>query len=250
VDTIPGTEHVFEADTVIVAVGQSPELAPFHGITTSKLGTVGINPETMATNQPGIFAGGDAVSGTASVVEAIAAGKRAAASIDAYLQGFIYKETDPLLGINPLEIEVDISPEMERQPRQPMPALSAAERKSWKEVPLGFSEEAAIAEAKRCLHCAGHLCREVCPYQAPQFGAGQNPKMQMCNLCVDRWSQDKRPICVAACPTRAMDAGPMEDLKASHGDVREAEGFTFSGSTRPSVTFKAKKYAPPTTYEP
>jgi len=101
-----------------------------------------------------------------------------------------------------------------------------------------------MTEAKRCLNCAGHVCREVCPYEVPQFGAEENPTMQMCNLCVDRWDQNKKPICVMACPTRAMDAGPMHELRTKYGDMREAEGFTYFESTNPSVCFTPKQYRP------
>ena len=242
VDAIPGSEHTFEADTVIFAVGQSPELWPFHGIEISKIGTIAVNPETMATNLPGIFAGGEATSGPITIIEAVAAGKQAAASIDSYLQGFIFKKPNPLQDIKASEIEVGIPPEMTRQPRQLPFTLPLIKRKSWEEISLGFSEAAAIEEAKRCLNCAGHLCREVCPYHAPQFGSEQNPKMQMCNLCVDRWSQNKKPICVAACPTRAMDAGPFDELVAMYSDSKEAEGFTHFRSTNPSICFRPKRY--------
>jgi heterodisulfide reductase subunit A-like polyferredoxin len=250
VNAIPGSEHTFEADTVIFAVGQSPELWPFHGIEISRIGTIAVNPETMATNLPGIFAGGEATSGPITIIEAVAAGKQAAASIDSYLQGFIFKKPNPLQDIKASEIEVGIPPEMARQPRQLPFTLPLIKRKSWEEISLGFSEAAAIEEAKRCLNCAGHLCREVCPYHAPQFGSEQNPKMQMCNLCVDRWSQNKKPICVAACPTRAMDAGPFDELVAMYSDSKEAEGFTHFRSTNPSICFRPKKYDPFTRSKP
>jgi len=229
---------------VIFAVGQSPDLSPFSDISICEAGTIEVSPQTMATNKPGIFAGGEAISGPISVIEAVAAGKRAAASIDAYLQGFIFREGDPLQDIEASQLEVEIPPEISRQPRQPMPIVPVTERKTWKEISLGFSEEAAVAEAMRCLNCAGHICREVCPYHAPQFEAESNAKMQMCNLCVDRWKQNKKPICVMACPTRAMDAGPLEDLMAKYGDKKEAEGFEFNPSTKPSVCFNPKQYPP------
>ena len=244
VTPIEGSEHIYEADTVIFAVGQSPDLSPFSDISICEAGTIEVSPQTMATNKHGIFAGGEAISGPISVIEAVAAGKRAAASIDAYLQGFIFREGDPLQDIEASQLEVEIPPEISRQPRQPMPIVPVTERKTWKEISLGFSEEAAVAEAMRCLNCAGHICREVCPYHAPQFEAESNAKMQMCNLCVDRWKQNKKPICVMACPTRAMDAGPLEDLMAKYGDKKEAEGFEFNPSTKPSVCFNPKQYPP------
>ncbi|MBI4285110.1 MAG: 4Fe-4S dicluster domain-containing protein [Chloroflexi bacterium] len=84
------------------------------------------------------------------------------------------------------------------------------------------------------------LCLEACPYRAPQFGAEANAKVQMCDLCLDRWAEGKPPICVAGCPMRALDAGPIEELKAKYGQVQSAEGFTYAPNIRPSVVFKPK----------
>ena len=66
--------------------------------------------------------------------------------------------------------------------------------------------------------------------------------MQMCNLCLRRWGQNKKPICVMACPTRALDAGPLEELRIIYSDSREAEGFTYYASTGASITFNPKRY--------
>jgi NADPH-dependent glutamate synthase beta subunit-like oxidoreductase len=78
---------VLEADTVILAIGQTPDLS-FLGEKVEVLGnTIAVNPVTMETNLPGVFAGGDSVSGPASVIEAMVAGKLVAASIDLYLRG-------------------------------------------------------------------------------------------------------------------------------------------------------------------
>ena len=243
-DVIQGSERVLHIDTVIFAIGQFPELEGFHGIATTTRGYIVIDPLTMATNQPGIFAGGDVAGGPASVIEAIASGRQAALSIHLFLEGLVIKETKSRLKIKPSEIEVELPTGIQKQARQPIPALPVVQRKTFEEVSLGFSEEAAVSEAQRCLNCAGHLCREVCPYHIPQFGAEDNPKMQMCNLCLERWSQNKKPICVAACPTRALDAGSLEELRIIYNDSREAEGFTYSASTGVSITFKPKKYSP------
>lgn len=85
-----------------------------------------------------------------------------------------------------------------------------------------------------------HLCREACPYGAPQFGAEENPKMQKCDLCLERLLQGLKPICVAACPMRALDAGPMDGLVSSHGGTREAVGFVYSRDLKPSIVFRPK----------
>lgn len=84
-------------------------------------------------------------------------------------------------------------------------------------------------------------CLDACPYDAPQFGAEENAKMQKCDFCIDRWAEDKKPICVSSCPLQALDAGPINELRAKYGDVRETVGFAFSESLVPSITFKPKK---------
>ena len=85
------------------------------------------------------------------------------------------------------------------------------------------------------------MCLQACPYDAPQFGAEENAKMQKCDLCCERWTQGKKPICVDACPQRALDAGPVEEIRANYGDIREAEGFIYSKELMPSVILKSKE---------
>ncbi len=242
INPIPGTGHVYEAATVIFAIGQSPDLGLLADAGINRGKTIPVNPVSMATNLPGVFAGGEAVSGPISIIEAVAAGKRAAASMDSYLQGFIYKESCRPYGFKASEIESRIPPDVVKHPRHLARVLPKGSRKSWEEISMGLSEEAAIQEAKRCLNCAGHLCKEVCPYHAPQFESARNSRMEKCHLCVDRWTRNKKPICVEACPTRAMDAGPLDELRDKYGDVKEAEGFAYCESIGPSICFKAKKY--------
>ena len=87
-------------------------------------------------------------------------------------------------------------------------------------------------------------CLEACPYDAPQFGAERNAKMQKCTLCVDRWAEGKKPICVDACPMRALDSGPLSELKAKYADMKEAEGFAYSAEAQPAIVFKPKARTP------
>jgi anaerobic dimethyl sulfoxide reductase subunit B (iron-sulfur subunit) len=84
------------------------------------------------------------------------------------------------------------------------------------------------------------LCLKACPYEAPQFGVEPNAKMQKCNFCTDRLAEGKKPICVDACPMRALDAGPIDILASRYGDCRDAEGFVYSTDLEPSVIFKLK----------
>jgi len=84
---VVGSEFGMHADTVIVATGQSPEVPSEFGLSLGKEDTIQVDPDTYATGREGVFAGGDAVTGPASVIEAIAAGRKAASSIDQYLGG-------------------------------------------------------------------------------------------------------------------------------------------------------------------
>ncbi len=83
-------------------------------------------------------------------------------------------------------------------------------------------------------------CLKACPYNAPQFGPETNPKMQKCDFCLEELEEGKQPICVSSCPTRAMDAGPLGELRAKYGDKREAEGFSYHRKAQPSITLKSK----------
>lgn len=85
------------------------------------------------------------------------------------------------------------------------------------------------------------LCKEACPYGTPQFGTESGSKMQKCNLCADRWERGRKPICVEACPMRALDAGPVDELEKKYGAQKEVEGFTYDQSTGPCVVFKARE---------
>lgn len=84
------------------------------------------------------------------------------------------------------------------------------------------------------------MCLQACPYDAPQFGAEDNAKMQKCDLCLERWAENRKPVCVEACPVWALDAGPLDELRAKYGDVRDAHGFVYSPIAEPSIVSKPK----------
>ncbi|MDD5127077.1 MAG: 4Fe-4S dicluster domain-containing protein [Dehalococcoidales bacterium] len=84
------------------------------------------------------------------------------------------------------------------------------------------------------------LCKEACPYGAPQFAAEANARMQKCDFCLERWGEGKKPICVESCPMRALDAGLLTEMEAKYGKVRSVEGFTYDTANKPSVVFKAR----------
>ncbi|TEU18479.1 MAG: 4Fe-4S dicluster domain-containing protein [Anaerolineales bacterium] len=154
---IAGSEFTLECDTLLVAIGQTVD-TPFEDLSLARRGTYVADPVTLQTDMPGVFAGGDAVSGPSSVIEAIAAGQRAAESILRYLRG-----EDLALGRTTEEPDLSAieyyTPEQPvRRPRAQMPRLSLADRSSFAEVDLGFTQEQVVAEAERCLSCG--VCSE------------------------------------------------------------------------------------------
>ncbi len=98
-----------------------------------------------------------------------------------------------------------------------------------------------VVDREKCLgknEC--QLCLDACPYDVPQFGAEEKAKMQKCDFCLDRWQEGKKPICVAGCPMRALDAGPIQELQSKYGKAKEATGFAYSADIKPSVIFEPK----------
>ena len=85
------------------------------------------------------------------------------------------------------------------------------------------------------------LCLEACLYRAPQFRSEPERPMEKCDLCLKRWEEGKKPICVESCPARALDAGLLKDLEEEYGGASETEGFTYSSQLKPSILFKPKK---------
>jgi len=156
---IPGSEFFVEADTIIVAVGQAPDLSflpPDSALERTRWEMLAVNGNTLATNVPGVFAGGDFVFGPGTVIEAIAAGRRGAMAIDKYLKGDTSRvEIYDLRAGGIGEVVSAVEEETwEAQPRLEMPRLPPQERRyDFKEIELGFLEERARQEAKRCLRC-------------------------------------------------------------------------------------------------
>jgi len=143
-----------EVDTVIAAIGQTLDgsrLDQDAQVKFNRRGYISINQETMETSLEGVFAGGDCSSGPATVVEAVAAGRRAAISINQYLSG---QQIAPLE--KPYnctkgeldEINTEDYADVQRIPRTEMPALDPEARKqNFSEIELGFTQEMAKAEA-------------------------------------------------------------------------------------------------------
>ena len=147
----PDSEVAFEAEHVIVAVGQGPELG--FAADDDKLvvhrGWVEVDPVSLRSGASDVFAGGDVVTGPATIVQAVGAGQRAAQAIDVFLGG--KGELPPDHGwASPSKPDEEAA----SVPRHPIRAVPAQRRKgNFREVLKGYSLQAACAEARRCLRC-------------------------------------------------------------------------------------------------
>jgi heterodisulfide reductase subunit A len=186
---IPGSNQEREFDTVILSISQRPYTKWYgNGENTSRTlafsdwGTLEVDAESLRTTLPNVFAGGDAVLGPATVVEAMGQGRRAAEAIDRYLRGRPLDQfsshmppADPGRGFEERPFEQSPSyRDIPTEPRAAMPKRPVADRLGdYEEVDLGFSEEDARREAQRCLHCGVcsecRACAEICPPKAVQL---------------------------------------------------------------------------------
>ncbi|MCD6417687.1 FAD-dependent oxidoreductase [bacterium] len=170
---IEGSQFVISADSVLPAIGQRPDLSfipensPIE--VDHKRGRILVDETTLATSVNGVFAGGDATTGPASAVDAVAAGKKAAESIRRFLEGIDLYEgrTDNIMKVE----EVQFPPPYKRQKREKEQFIAPEERiGNFEEVSKGLSEEQVIREAGRCLACGGCVecgeCEKVCEPQA------------------------------------------------------------------------------------
>ncbi|RZN41632.1 MAG: FAD-binding protein [Methanophagales archaeon ANME-1-THS] len=182
---VKGSEFSIDVDTVIPAIGQVSDLRFLEGcgVETPKGRQISTS-ECCKTSVEGIFAGGDAASGPATVIEAIAAGKRAALAIHEYLSGEKGPDFKVASELNlaeyeereKLKLSKDYFPlkALEQHERVKMPEHRVAERiKTFDEVELGYDEAMAIEEANRCLSCRKcigcGICAEICPKDAIEY---------------------------------------------------------------------------------
>ena len=174
---IENTESIVEADTIIMAIGQTSDLSFIKEedkIKISSRSTIETDPETMATTAEGIFAGGDVALGPRLVVDAVADGRKAARAIDDYIKG---EKSRSLKGKMTVLKDHKMPDHFDEIPRQISPTISTDRRIGLSEVELPLPEENAVTEGKRCLKCSvntvfnGNLCIlcggcvDVCPEQ-------------------------------------------------------------------------------------
>ena len=210
-EPVKNSEFIEGFDTLIAAIGQAPQTPSDFGVRIGKGSTIQVDPSTLTTNRSGVFAGGDAVTGPATVTEALAAGRLAALRIDDYLQHrypLPVKETSETLSEDLLPKTIEMIRKIERS--EPPNLASEVRAQDFETVELVYGWEQAINEARRCLRCGVGVeilfqdkcatcltCLRVCPYHVPHLdntGTVRIPADQ-CQAC---------GICVAECPAKAI----------------------------------------------
>ncbi len=232
---VQGSEHVYEVDTVVPAIGQLPEISHLPSILLDERArAVSADPLTLETKMPGIFAGGDIVTGPASVIQAVGAGKRAAVSIDRYLRGEELR-TGREEDIEETTWVKDWEKITKKPERYTTPHVDVGKRKvSFEEADelLAKTKEVAVLEAKRCLECGPctqclgsiglceadravvdetlctgcNICAVICPFGAiekNEVGIAQVNE-DLCKGC---------GLCSASCPERAISMQQLTNAK-------------------------------------
>ena len=205
---VEGAEFVLDVNGVIPAVSQAPDLS-FLRDSSQRLirrDSLNVDPGTCATSIEGLFAGGDMAGGSATVIDAITAGKRAALSIDAYLNGIPVPDSPERIPVDKRDV---IRRNRDEAPagRVSIPHSSAAERRAaFVEIAGDLTEEEAVSEAKRCLACGCGtgcgICSRVCIYDAVELVGDRyriNDECTGCGLCTQR------------CPLQTISMVPLEE---------------------------------------
>ena len=228
----PGTESVIPADTVILAVGQGADVS-FLGagveLERTRAGGVQVDSDSLRTSDRRIWAGGDVARGPRNLIDAIADGRRAAASIHGALTG-----TAPTLKTHEVRVELRtgfrrLDSDYDAIPRQPVPATPTERRVGFGEVEVGYDEHHARLEGLRCLRCFDNvtlspelcilcgLCVDVCPpncitiARADHVGLGREEQSVLLldeDLCI------RCGLCVNRCPPGALSMVHARELNA------------------------------------
>jgi NADH-quinone oxidoreductase subunit F len=155
---IEGSEFRIEVDTLITAIGERPDtsyIVEKGGIARTDWDSIKVNEETMDANVPGVFAGGDAVTGPNTVIDAIAAGQRAAESIERWVDGVplerTYEVTKPYMHIDAVSVPENEMMDSRRVHAEEMPV--AGRVGSFEEIVPALTADEAMKEARRCLRC-------------------------------------------------------------------------------------------------
>jgi len=223
---VPGSEQVLACDSVILAIGQAPDLSWRRDdeVAASPRGTIAIDAETLATSAEGVYAGGDVAFGPRNLIDAIADGRRAAASIHERITGS--KPERPSLGARRMLPIVSVtrgpqgSTYTERS-RVAVPAEATERRVGSPEIELGYTPEQARDEAGRCLQCFLNInldpsicilcggCVDVCPEHCIRIVPAEEidgvaPARPSSVLILQEERCIRCALCVDRCPTDAL----------------------------------------------
>jgi formate dehydrogenase (NADP+) beta subunit len=193
----PGTELVIPCDTAILAIGQTSDLsfiASEDRIETTRQGTVQVNPETLMSTVPGIFAAGDIAFGPRLIISAVADGKKAAQQIDRFLRGSQWKPEPRYVQITVLDHH-QMAEHYDEYSRLAVPVIAIERRTGVAEVESGYTEAQARAEASRCLRCWINTIFE-----------GNEAEGTECILCGG---------CVDICPENCLQLVPLSQFEFS-----------------------------------
>ncbi|NIM57998.1 MAG: FAD-dependent oxidoreductase [Candidatus Aminicenantes bacterium] len=196
----PKTEEIIEADSVILAIGQRPDLTfirPKDGVEITPQGTIKVDPHTLATTREEVFAGGDAAFGARILIEGVANGKVAAHSIDNYLRKKRGTEKMCSVSIKVLSHQDYKKPEeYEIRERKTPDKISLEHRTGANEVELSFEEKEARSQAQRCL-----ICHINTIYDS-----------ELCILC---------GACVDHCPNNCLKLVPFSEIELEQREIIE-----------------------------
>ena len=197
-----GSERLIPCDTVILAIGQSSDLsclAASDRIEITRQGTPKIDPETLMTTAPGIFAAGDIAFGPRLIINAVADGKRAAEQIDKYLRGTEWKPKPKYVQITVVDHH-RMAEHYDEYSRLAVPVIPLERRTGVAEVEVGFSEAQARQEASRCLQCWINTIFE-----------GTEANGSECILCGG---------CVDVCPENCLQLVPLNQFQFSEENLQ------------------------------
>ena len=239
---IEDSEFNMKFDTLITAIGQAPQISEDFRLRIGKGSTIQVDPVTLTTNRTGVFAGGDAVTGPATVTQALASGRQAAFRIDDYLRHrypLVDKEAEGTLSGELLPETIEMIRKIERLEPPLLPPKARA--KEFKAVELIYNWEAAVNEARRCLRCGMGAeilfqdkcatcltCLRVCPYHVPYLddrGTIQIPADQ-CQAC---------GICVTECPARAIVLRKPYDRRHIDEELEHALKSAAESKSKPLI---------------